>query len=99
MATDAAIKRLLDASQDGLEGRLTMQIPTWNDIASYAMTSLDEALLELSAARDWMDSDWSDGHSPLDPAKPLEAARLIREAKQLIDQAKDALHASAERVA
>lgn len=75
------------------------ELVTWGNNADHAVGRLDEALGELELARDWMDSDWSSTHGPLDPAKPLEAARLIREAKQLIDQAKDALHASAERVA
>ncbi|TCC33882.1 hypothetical protein E0H75_42245 [Kribbella capetownensis] len=75
------------------------ELPTWNEIAGHALASLNEARLGLSNARDWMNSDWSDGHGPADHEKRHEAAQLIREAKQLIEQAKDALRASAERVA
>jgi len=40
------------------------KLPTWNEIAGHALTSLDEARLGLSAARDWMNSDWPEGARP-----------------------------------
>jgi hypothetical protein len=85
--------------QDGLEGRLKMtQLATWNDIADHALASLDEAMQELELARDWMDSDCSDGYGTVVHANRVEAAHLIGEAQLIIDRAKHALRLSAARV-
>lgn len=81
----------------GVEGELTMaqQLPTWNDMVSDAVTSLDDAQLDLAVALEWMDSDCSDGNGTVVHANRLEAAQLIGEAQQLIDRAKHALRSSA----
>jgi glutamate/tyrosine decarboxylase-like PLP-dependent enzyme len=70
---------------------------TWDDVASRAVGALEAGQMEIEVAQDWMDSECSDG--PLDPAKREEAAELIRAAQRLIDQARDALRASAEQMA
>ncbi|WP_328522856.1 hypothetical protein [Kribbella sp. NBC_00359] len=74
-----------------------MAQPTWTDIANNARDSLNQARNGLSDARDWMNSDWRDGHAPVDHAQRHEAAQLISQAKALIDQAKSALDRSAGR--
>ncbi|WP_272944674.1 hypothetical protein [Kribbella catacumbae] len=42
-----------------------------------------------------MNSDWREGHEPVDHKQRHEAARLIAQAKSLIDQAKNAVRQSA----
>ena len=65
------------------------QLPTWTEIANNTRSSLNQARNGLSEARDWMNSDWREGHGPVDHDQRHEAARLISEAKALIDAAKE----------
>lgn len=74
-----------------------MAAAPWTEIARNAREALKEAGKDLSDARDWMNSDWPEGQGPADHDQKQEAARLIREAKALIDQAKNALDRSAGR--
>lgn len=74
-----------------------MPAAPWTEIARNARASLDQAGKELSDARDWLASDWPEGHGPADFEKKREAARMISEAKGLINQAKNALDRSAGR--
>lgn len=73
------------------------QLPTWTEIAKHTRDALNEARNGLSTARDWMNSDWPEGHGPADHEHRHEAARLISQAKALIDQAKDELDRSIGR--
>lgn len=70
------------------------QLPTWNQIVDNALGELKTTRNGLSNARDWMSSDWAEGHGPADHDKRAEAARLLAEAKGLIDRAKNALYDS-----
>lgn len=74
---------------------MNQQLLTWNDMVSDAVTSLDDAQLDLDVALDWMDSDCSDRPGPVVHANREQAAQLIGEAQQLIGRAKDALNSSA----
>jgi len=74
-----------------------MAAAPWNAIAKNARDSLNEARNGLSEARDWLNSDWPEGAGPVDHDARHEAGRLVREAKDLIDQAKNALDRSAGR--
>jgi hypothetical protein len=69
----------------------------WPQIAGHTREALDQARNALSEARDWMNSDWPDGQGPVDSDGKAEAARLISQAKGLIDQAKNALDRSTGR--
>lgn len=74
-----------------------MAAAPWTAIAKNARDSVHQASKELSEARDWLKSDWPDGAGPVDHDARHEAGRLIREAKGLLDQAKNALDRSAGR--
>jgi len=74
-----------------------MAAAPWTAIARNARESLNQARSGLSEARDWLNSDWPEGAGPADHDQRREAARLISEAKALIDQAKNALDRSAGR--
>jgi hypothetical protein len=70
------------------------ELPTWPEIKGRALRHLYTARTEMSEARDWLNSDWRPLGSPLPGEQGEarnEALRLIRQAKALIDQAKDVL--------
>ncbi|TWD81660.1 hypothetical protein FB561_2780 [Kribbella amoyensis] len=71
-----------------------MPQPTWTEITRQATTCLNQGRAGLSDARDWLASDWHPAHGPTDHDQRHEAARLISQAKALLDQAKNALEAS-----
>lgn len=71
------------------------ELPIWDEIAGHATDALDAARKGLSDARDWMNSDWAEGHGPASHEARHEAARAIAEAKQKIDAAKRAIAKSA----
>lgn len=71
-----------------------MTLPTWDEIAANALEQLDVARNALSEARDWMQSDWAEGHGPANHKQRHEAAELIRKMKVQVDPAKEALRRS-----
>lgn len=71
------------------------ELPTWDEIEAHALRHLGAARNEMSEVRDWLNSDWRPLGSPLtdtDAAARREVLRIVGEVKNLIDQAKDALH-------
>ncbi|GAA2842539.1 antitoxin VbhA family protein [Kribbella solani] len=94
--TAAATLNTPDLSTEGTSA-MAQQLPTWIEIAKNTRDALNEARNGLSTARDWMNSDWPEGHGPADHEHRHEAARLISQAKALIDQAKHELERSTGR--
>lgn len=72
---------------------MAQQLPTWNDMLTDAVTSLDDGQQDIDVALEWMDSDRSDEHGTVVHANREQAAKL--EAQQLIDRAKHALKSAA----
>lgn len=70
-------------------------LPTWPEIADEATKSLNQARGGLSAARDWLNSGWEDGHGPANGQARSEAVALVAQAKVAVDRAKKALAESA----
>jgi len=72
------------------------ELPTWREIEGHALRHLDAARNEMSEVRDWLNSDWRPLGSPLTTAQAgarSKVLRIVGEVKNLIDQAKGALHA------
>lgn len=70
-------------------------LPTWREIERHALAHLGAARNEMSEVRDWLRSDWSPLGSPLSDADADardKVLRIVGQVKDLIDQAKDALH-------
>jgi hypothetical protein len=74
------------------------ELPTWPQIAKNTVAELDRSRDGLSEAGSWLRSDWKPGTVLTDAQADgrILARRLIGEAKELIDQAKQALAASPE---
>jgi hypothetical protein len=71
------------------------KLPTWGEIEAHAVGHLDAARNQMSEVRDWLNSDWHPLGTPLpdaDAAARREVLRIVGDVKNLIDQAKDALH-------
>jgi hypothetical protein len=71
------------------------ELPTWGEIETHALRHFNTARNEMSEVRDWLNSDHRPLGSPLTTAQAgarREVLRITGEVKQLIDQAKDALH-------
>ena len=71
------------------------ELPTWGEIERHALRHLNTARNEMSEVRDWLNSDHRPPGSPLTTTQAgarREVLRITGEVKQLIDQAKGALH-------
>lgn len=72
----------------------TQKLPTWPEITDSALTEATRAHASLSDALDWLRSDWAPvGTSLTDAAADARtvARRKFAQAKDLIDEAKNAL--------
>lgn len=74
---------------------MSQEWPTWNGMVTDAVTQLDDAQHDVDVALEWLDPDRSNGHGPDVEANREQAAQLLGDAQQLIDQAKDKLKSAA----
>jgi hypothetical protein len=71
------------------------ELPTWTEIVDHALEELNTSRNGLSEAAAWLRSDWRPLGTDLPPGagdKRHEATELIGKAKEILDQAKGALH-------
>lgn len=75
-------------------GEAPAGLPTWPEIKGHAVDHLHAARIEMSDARDWLNSDWRPAGQPLTGAEAKarhEALRIVGHVKELIDEAKGLL--------